>query len=138
MIIITTDPDRRALATEAKPFVRILSDKMSRALPDTGDTATKAYVAMRRLLAVAEATPGYQGAFELISSEPFALDLLTQLDEFFGEHERVDYPTLVEFQSTLAAGYAATTEAKNESVRTNRRTAARRSPTTVRSRRSIR
>jgi len=134
MIRIGMNPDREALAREAKPFVQRLSDKVARAAPDQADTATPTYVFMRRLLAKAAEEPG---VFEFIAGNEAANATVNELRSFFNRFS-ADRPALKSLMGSLVSKLMTQKEEIRERDRAERQRAARRDLPTVREQRGLR
>lgn len=80
MIHLTVNADMVGLVEESAPLVRRLSDKVARAAPDPDDTATAAYVFMRRLVSKMETT---DIPFEFVASNEAAYATVNELKDFF-------------------------------------------------------
>jgi len=133
MIRIGLNPDREALAREAAPFVSRLSDKVARAIPDKGDTATAAYVFMRRLLAKSEAE---SGVFEFIAGNDATNATINELRDFFN-HFPAERPTLRRLLAGLHTKLLTQREEIREREQAERRRAARRGTPSVREQRGL-
>lgn len=136
MIRITADPLRPRLTARFRPFLKILTRKIGWGLPDRKDTATGAYVTVRRYLAKAEAE---EGPFEIWMSNDNGRALQYEIRRYQRKAPPEAVPTeLTRILVLLDEGFEEQEKRIDEEQRAEREAATRRGATSVRERRGLR
>lgn len=121
-----------------RPLLQFVSDKVARARPDRGNTATLAYVTLRRMLAKDEIATG---DFDVHMSNEAARNMRTELRRYHQSLKARDAIAdryLLDLQGTFDDALALQKEEMDATARSDRRAAARGGASSVREQRPFR